>query len=785
LLQNRGHLFRLYSCFLRILLRESEAGLLFVADKNGNPTAVPPGNKMSKRSIAIISLLALLSCLPVFASAFGTIKAIVHDPQHRPVQGAQVEVKSRTSDFKTSGTTNEEGMALLSNVPIGAYDVTIISHGFNGAQQFVTVSSGNVQEMHFALALAQHQETVEVSGAPEMVNPSSAVPQTLVSRGDIAQTPGADRTNSMAMITDYVPGAAVVHDQLHVRGGHQVTWEIDGVPVPNTNIATNVGPQFDPKDVDYMEVQRGSFSAEAGDRTYGVFNVVPRTGFERSRQGELVASYGSFNSTDDQLSFGDHNDRSAYYVSLNGNRTDHGLETPTPANLHNQADGGGAFTSLILNATPTDQLRFVGSARTDFFQVPNDADLQAAGVRDRDREQDIFGNLSWIHTFGPGVLLTVAPSYHFNRAAFEGLGGADQRLVTTDNRASSYLGGETSLSVIMGRHNASVGFYGFAQHDNTLFGLTGTNDDGDLVDAHPPREKVSGNLEAVWIQDQYKAASWLSLSAGVRLTQFSGLVTETVGSPRLGAAIQIPHLGWILRAAYSRYYQAPPLDTISSDILGVSPDQGFLPLRGERDEQHDIGLTIPMRGWTFDFDNFRTGAHNFFDHDALGNSNLFIPLTIQSVRIVGYEATVRSPKLFKKIDLHLAYSHQSVEGSGGVTGGLTDFAAPDAGFFFLDHDQRHTLSTGFTAVLPLRNWLSGNVSAGSGFLDGDGPGHLPAYANLDLAVGHSFGENWSAKLTATNLTDNRYFIDRSNTFGGSHVSDPRMVSVQLRYKFHY
>jgi outer membrane receptor protein involved in Fe transport len=740
---------------------------------------------MSKRSIAIITLLALLSCLPATASVFGTIKAIVHDPQHRPVQGAQVEAKSRTSDFKTSGTTNEEGMALLSNVPVGEYDVTIISHGFNGAQQSVTVSSGNVQEMHFALALAQRQETVEVSGAPEMVDPSSPVSQTLVSRGDIAETPGADRTNSMAMITDYVPGASMVHDQLHVRGGHQVTWEIDGVPVPNTNIATNVGPQFDPKDVDYMEVQRGSFSAEAGDRTYGVFNVVPRTGFERSRQGELVASYGSFNSTDDQLSFGDHNDRSAYYLSLNGNRTDHGLETPTSTNLHNQADGGGAFTSLILNATPTDQLRFVGSARTDFFQVPNDADLQAAGVRDREREQDIFGNLSWIHTFGPGVLLTVAPSYHFNRAAFEGLGAADQRPVTTDNRASSYLGGQTSLSIVKGRHNASAGFYGFAQHDNTLFGLTGTNDLGNPVDAHPARQKVSGNLEAVWIQDQYKASSWLSLTAGVRLTHFSGLVTETVSSPRLGAAIQIPHLGWIVRGAYSRYYQAPPLDTISADILSVSPDQGFLRLRGERDEQHDIGLTIPVHGWTLDFDNFRTGAHNFFDHDALGNSNLFIPLTIQSVRIVGYEATVRSPKLFRKVDLHLAYSHQSVEGSGGVTGGLTDFAPPDAGFFFLDHDQRHTLSTGFTALLPHKSWLSGNVSAGSGFLDGDGPGHLPAYATLDLAVGHSFGENWSAKLTATNLTDNRYFIDRSNTFGGSHVSDPRMVSVQLRYKFHY
>ena len=211
------------------------------------------------------------------------------------------------------------------------------------------------------------------------------------------------------------------------------------------------------------------------------------------------------------------------------------------------------------------------------------------------------------------------------------------------------------------------------------------------------------------------------INCGGALHAFSGLVTETAGSPRLGVAIQIPRLNWVLRGSYSRYYQAPPLDTISPTYLSVSPDQGFLPLRGERDEQHDIGLTIPVRGWMLDFDKFRTGAHNFFDHDALGNSNLFIPLTIESVRIVGYEATVRSPKLFKKIDLHLAYSHQSVEGSGGVTGGLTDLLRLRQDSSFLDHDQRQTLSTGFTAVLPHKSWLSGNVSAGSGFLDGEAP----------------------------------------------------------------
>ena len=748
-----------------------------------------------KQVLRCLSLIAVFAALPILASVFGTVTVIVHDPQHRPVKGANIVIQSGSSAFNQTATTNDEGLATVMKLPFGQYTVTVDSPGFSTEQQAVVVTSDSVQELHFALMVAARQENVEVTAEPAIVNPSSSTPESLVSRSQIAQVPGADRTNALSMITDFVPGAAVVHDQLHVRGGHQVTWAIDGIPVPNTNIATNVGPQFDPKDIDNLEIQRGSFSAESGDRTYGVFNVSTRTGFERNRQAEIVTSYGSHNSTDNQISFGDHSERAAYYFSLNGNRTDHALETPTTEDLHDQGAGGGAFTSLIFNATPNDQFRFVGSARTDYFQVPNTPDQQLAGIRDRDREQDFFGNFSWVHTVGSGILFTLAPSFHINRAAFEGLGDEANRIVTTDNRLSSYLGGQASLSVVKGKHNATIGAYGFAQRDNTLVGLVGTNVDDTTDPANPvftpvnvplTRQRVNGDLEAVWVEDQYKATSWLSLNAGVRFTRFSGLVTETVGSPRLGAAIEIPRLHWVLRGAYSRYYQAPPLDTISPDIFtAVDPASGFLPLRGERDEQHEIGLTIPFRNWAFDFDQFRTGAHNFFDHDAIGNSNLFIPLTIESVRIVGYEMTIRSPRLMNTVDFHLAYSHQSVEGSGGITGGLTDFSPPPDGFFFLDHDQRHTLSTGFTATLPAKTWVSGNLGFGSGFLDGDGPGHLPAYATVDAAIGRSFGENWSAKLTTTNLTDKRYFIDQSNSFGGSHVSDPRTVALQLRYKFHY
>ncbi len=179
-----------------------------------------------------------------------------------------------------------------------------------------------------------HTSKVTVSAAQALAPTDSATPITLVDSLDIERTPGADRTNSLAMITDYTPGAYVTHDMLHMRGGHQTTWLLDGIPVINTAIAQNVGPQFDPKDLEYVEVNRGSYGAEFGDRTYGVFNVVPRTGFERNNEAELVLSAGNFYQTNDALSFGSHTETFAYYASVNGNRSNLGLQPPVPQVVH-------------------------------------------------------------------------------------------------------------------------------------------------------------------------------------------------------------------------------------------------------------------------------------------------------------------------------------------------------------------------------------------------------------------------------------------------------------------
>jgi outer membrane receptor protein involved in Fe transport len=738
---------------------------------------------MRHRLVYLCVPLLLLFATRAGATIFGNVRGIVHDPQHHPIAGGQVSIHAKTSAWSRLAQSNPDGEFEFNAVPLGEYAVEVKATGFAPLTQQITVTSGSAPILHFALRLTGAKEEVQVSASPVQLSTESPSTETVVNREEISRTPGADRTNSLAMITDYVPSATLIHDQLHIRGGHQVSWLIDGVPVPNTNIASNVGPQFDPKDIEYLEVQRGGYSAEYGDRTYAVFNVVTRSGFERNNEAELVASYGSFHATNDQISFASHTERFAYYASVSGNRSDLGLMTPSPTVVHGQESGVGGFASLIYNATPADQLRLVTSLRKDHYQIPNMPDQQQAGIRDTDRESDAFLNFSWVHTAGNGLLFTVAPFYHFNRAEYVG-GLADTPLVPNDNRASNYVGLEATLGLVAAGHNLHAGVETFGQHDNAQFGLLANDGSGIALQQ---RQSQWGNIEAIFIEDQYKVKRWLTLTGGGRFTRYSGSLTETKADPRVSAAVRLPRLGWVLRASYGRYYQPPPLQTVSGPLLDFALQQGFafLPLHGERDEQREFGITIPFHDWTLEVDNVRTAARNFFDHDALGHSNIFLPLTIQEARIRGWEGTLRSPRLFHRAQLHVAYSHQYVEGRGAVTGGLTDFSPPDEGYFFLDHDQRNTISSVLSLNLPRRAWATTTVSYGSGFLDGDGPDHLPAHTTFDLELGKSVGENWSVAVSALNVSNRRYLVDSANTFGGTHYVNPREISVELRYRFHY
>jgi hypothetical protein len=766
-----------------------------------------------RKPAVLFAFLILLSSSISHATIFGQLRGLIHDPQHRPIAGAHVALRAGHSDLTFSSTTNNDGSFEIASIPLGDYVVTIANPGFENLQQTITVNGDSTLTRHFQLTLATVNQSATVETTTDATNVDSVTPNTLVDRIDIARTPGADRTNSLAMITDFVPGAYMTHDMLHMRGGHELSWLIDGVLIPNTNIASNIGPQIDPKDIDTLEVERGSYDASVGDRTYGMFNVVPRTGFERNRDGELVVTAGNFFQTNDQLSLGDHSEKLAWYTSLNGNRSDYGLQPAVSQPVHDAENGYGGFGTIVYNHDPANQYRLVGQLRTDYYQIPYDPNpndwenslYPSSGLRDGEHETDSYAAFTWLHTFNPKTMSQVSPFFHFNRANYQSSPN-DIPSVTTADETGIYSGLQASISTVIAKNTISAGLYGYAQHENDLFAATFTDGSYSPVSVNPV---LLAGVEEVYVQDNYKPTSWLTLIAGERQTHFSGAISENAIYPRVGIAFQIPKLNWVFRAFYGHFYQPPPVTTLSGSLLAYAQSlsnptnqttgDSYVPLKGERNEEHQFGVQIPFHGWLLDADTFETRAKNFLDHQNIGESSIFIPITVQGALIQAWELTLRSPHLWRLGQAHLSYSNQIAQQIGPITGGAVCYNPTDPsqcavapGYSALDHDQRNTLNVGFNANLPYRIFGSFNVYYGSGFSNGyqDPPSpytgaYLPSHTTADIALGKDFGQSFTVSLNALNVGNTRVLLDNSLTFGGFHYNDPRQLYAELRYRFKF
>jgi hypothetical protein len=736
---------------------------------------------------------------------------VVHDPQHKPVAGADIALRATDSDFVLRGTTNSNGEFELLSTPIGVYRITISSKGFASVKELLTVASGTNSVLHVALPLASETQTIVVEGTTAPAD--SVTPTTLVSRAMIEETPGASRAIGMEMITNYVPGAYISHNMLHMRGGHQNSWLIDGIAIPNTKIASNIGPQIDPKDIDSLETQRGSYSSDVGDRTYGVFNVLPRNGFERDHEGELLVSAGNFYGGETQLSLGDHSGKTAWYTSLAGSRSNYGLATPVANIYHDATNSESGFLSLIRNQTPKDQLRLNAQYRQDYFQIPYDPSAtdyetnsgyySSYGLRDRQTERDSFVIANWVHTFSPKAFVSAAPFYHLNQADYDSPGN-DYPAATTWHQTSNYAGGQADAHLDLGANNFSAGTYGFYQTEDDLFGVSvhGRSAYG------PDSDALSAGLFEFFLSDHLHLGRYITLLGGERFSIYHGGYDESSMYPRIGATVEIPRLHWVLRGFYGHFFQPAPLLTVSTAALNYASSlsggqNAFIPLPSERDEEHQFGIQIPYKGWVLDVANVRNRANNFLDHALLGASNMGFPIALNGALIRAWEMTARSPQLAHLGQFHLTYANQIAQQRGNVVGGLVCSIATDPAcdlgphYTPLDHDQRHTLNTGFTANLPARAWFATNVYYGSGFANGlactsdcenNGPylgPYLPVHTTFDVSAGRAFGERWKFSASMLNVTNHRILLDNSITTGGFHYNDPRMLSAELRYRFHF
>src|SRR5690349_21390358 len=111
----------------------------------------------------LVVVFVFLAAHGTAATIFGTVRGIVHDPQHRPVAGAAIRIKSATSDFSQSAQTNSDGEFSFPAIALGDYSVTVTAAGFSLSEQRLTLASDTSPVLHFMLEIAPLSQTAVVT----------------------------------------------------------------------------------------------------------------------------------------------------------------------------------------------------------------------------------------------------------------------------------------------------------------------------------------------------------------------------------------------------------------------------------------------------------------------------------------------------------------------------------------------------------------------------------------------------------------------------------------------
>src|SRR5271169_2524652 len=106
---------------------------------------------MRQRLIGLGVVALLLFPIPIGATNLGSVRGIVHDPEHRPIDGATVTLRDQSSTWSASTQSDSDGEFHFADVPVGDYTVKVTAPGFDDQEKSISVTVGDSPVLHFPL----------------------------------------------------------------------------------------------------------------------------------------------------------------------------------------------------------------------------------------------------------------------------------------------------------------------------------------------------------------------------------------------------------------------------------------------------------------------------------------------------------------------------------------------------------------------------------------------------------------------------------------------------------
>ena len=274
---------------------------------------------MNLRLLLRLSALVLLclagSSAPAAAQGVGGIGGTIADKSGAVLPGATVTLASPRGTIGSNQTavTDERGTFQFTRLVPGAYNVKAELAGFTSAvQENVVVSADVTARVDFRLEIGGLAEDITVTGGAPLLDTTSAMRQTVLSRELLDSMPnrvdvwGAARVIPSIILSkvdvggseSFLQSSATVHGSVNENG-----YLIEGMDVSNLDGNGSAAIMYlDPYAFEETNYQMGSAGTAVSNKGGLLFNMITRTGTNKLHGGAM------FNGANHSMGYANYSD---------------------------------------------------------------------------------------------------------------------------------------------------------------------------------------------------------------------------------------------------------------------------------------------------------------------------------------------------------------------------------------------------------------------------------------------------------------------------------------------
>lgn len=242
-------------------------------------------------SLLIACVLCFLSTTALAQETTATLYGTMRDPQKAIVTKVKVTATNEQTNFTRETVTDENGNYTLPLLPVGKYELTAESTGFQKyIQRGITLTVNQMARVDIDLALGSVSEAVEITSEAGLVNTENGALGQVVNQRKIQDLPlnGRNFLQLATLQAGTVPGISLISEFTPAHPG-QVTFNANGLRQQSNNFLLDGADNNDaflgtaagvpsPDALQEFRILTNSYSAEYGRGGGAVVNVVTRNG---------------------------------------------------------------------------------------------------------------------------------------------------------------------------------------------------------------------------------------------------------------------------------------------------------------------------------------------------------------------------------------------------------------------------------------------------------------------------------------------------------------------------